>query len=401
VAGVATALTTGVLIAVPTAVANVVPNAVPDARAAITPGQSLALVVHVGVPADVNADDLTDTGDAIAYTYTVTNTGTGPAQDVAVADPGVGPVGCPQALLPVDASEVCTADQMYAVSSYDVIAGAVVDTATATGISDGHAVVSAASSVRTPTSEARPLLRLVTSAAPASVADAGALVTSDYLVTNAGNVTISAIAVSGSFAPGPSAPIRCPRDTLAPGAVMTCSATLRVTRADLQAGWLTELGIVSGSNPQGNPVASNTSVSAVAAFGSAALVASMTAGPVPPDGFAAGGSMIFTVTLTNAGDAALTRPRVVDSVISGVDLPATLICPTTRTLLPDGHEVCTLVQRITPADIEAGLIVDVATALADGPGDTLTSTATWAGKPETANPAIGSAPTVEAAVTSR
>ena len=75
-------------------------------------------------------------GDTIAYTYLVTNTGNVTLRNLAVDDPMLGSVTCPTppapGLAPGD-SVTCTADNLYAVTQADVDAGAVSDSATATG----------------------------------------------------------------------------------------------------------------------------------------------------------------------------------------------------------------------------------------------------------------------------
>ena len=65
-------------------------------------------------------------------------------------------------------------------------------------------------------------------------------------MTNSGNVTISAIAVSDDTVDAP--PV-CLATTLAPADSTTCTATYTVTQADLDAGKVTNVAGATGSRP--------------------------------------------------------------------------------------------------------------------------------------------------------
>ena len=94
---------------------------------------SFSLLKQAGTPTDVNRDGITDGGDTIAYTFIVTNTGALTMGNIAVTDTKVGLVKCPQPTLAPGNSETCTANSLYTVTAADDTAGAVVNTATATG----------------------------------------------------------------------------------------------------------------------------------------------------------------------------------------------------------------------------------------------------------------------------
>src|SRR6202021_859095 len=84
-----------------------------------------------------------------------------------------------------------------------------------------------------------------------SFADAGTTLHYSFLVTNTGNVTLSAIQVNDTDLPGLSA-ITCPDASLAPGASETCTATYVTTQADVQAG-----SVVNTATAQGDPPGSD------------------------------------------------------------------------------------------------------------------------------------------------
>ncbi|RGC70850.1 hypothetical protein C5N14_01775 [Micromonospora sp. MW-13] len=81
-------------------------------------------------------------GDKIFYTYRVTNTGTVTITNVAVDDPTAGAVVCNSTTLAPGTSTDCHAVKPHVVTSADVKAGKVVNTARATGKFDGKTVTS-------------------------------------------------------------------------------------------------------------------------------------------------------------------------------------------------------------------------------------------------------------------
>ena len=70
-------------------------------------------------------------GDILNYSYQVTNTGTTTESNITVSDNKVATVTCPPGSLAPGASETCTGS--YTVTQADVDAGAVTNSATASG----------------------------------------------------------------------------------------------------------------------------------------------------------------------------------------------------------------------------------------------------------------------------
>jgi hypothetical protein len=100
-----------------------------DAGAVQTSGRPLTLK-DSAIPGSFN-----HTGQKIAYHYQVTNTDAGTMTGIIVTDPAVPAVSCPAASLAPGASETCTGH--YTITSADLAAGTVSDTATASGSADG------------------------------------------------------------------------------------------------------------------------------------------------------------------------------------------------------------------------------------------------------------------------
>ena len=208
-------------------------------------------------------------GDTIHYTYLVTNTGNVSLTAVTVVDPTIGPVTCPTPsppLAPLN-SVICTADNAHTVTTADVDAGFVTDTATATGtgVIGGTSDPSDPATATIPTAQVAPLVAIAKngSVSPASRqtgARPGDTISFSYLVTNIGNVELTSVAVDdptlGSVTcPAPAAP------GLSPGDSLTCTAdqTHTVSQADAEAGQVvdtataTGVGVSGGTSPRSDP----------------------------------------------------------------------------------------------------------------------------------------------------
>jgi hypothetical protein len=203
-----------------------------------------------------------EVGDVITYTYEVTNIGNVPLTSVAVSDPALGAVTCPEpagAGLTPGASETCTADHTHTVTQADVNAGKIVDTATAAGTDpEGRtSPTSDPSTATVVTVTAKPDVSLrklatVNPAADQAKAKAGDAISFSFVVTNTGNVTLESVAVSDPAG----GPVICPVPAapgLALGASVTCKAqsAVVVTAADVAAGKVVNTATATGTDPRG------------------------------------------------------------------------------------------------------------------------------------------------------
>ena len=232
---------------------------------ATRPAPALEVTKSAGTPVDVNGSGLTDAGDTIAFTFTVTNTGNVAVRDVAVvdemlADAGVA-VTCERRTLAPGETVTCAADAAYVVTAADEAAGAVANTATATGTDpDGDPVTSPPDTTTTSVTEPAPALRIAKSAGTpvdvngSGLTDAGDTIAYTFTITNTGNVPVRGIGVDDPRLPG--AAVCAPRN-LAPGETATCTAApYVVTAADERAGAVDNSATATGTDPDGDPVTS-------------------------------------------------------------------------------------------------------------------------------------------------
>ena len=171
-----------------------------------------------------------------------------------------------------------------------------------------------------------------------------------YVVTNTGNVTLTGVTVGDDQEPVTCDPA-VPVDSLAPGATITCSATHVVTQADLDAGSV--VNVATGDSEETGPVTDTVSVPGAQTSG--LLVVKSADEP----SFAAVGEVLhYSYVVTNTGNVTLTGVTVGDD-----QEPVTCVPPVpVASLAPGATITCSATHVVTQADLDAGSVVNVATA---------------------------------------
>ncbi len=315
--------------------------------------------------------------DTIAYSYVVTNTGNVSLTSVTVNDPTGGPVTCPTpspSLAPGD-SVTCTADTPYTVTQDDVNAGQVTDTATATGtgVRGGEAPPSDPSTVTIPAttvvSVSLDKLAMVDPIGDQLGATVGDTIHYAYLVTNTGNVSLTAVTVDDPAI----GPVTCPAPSppLAPLGSVVCTAdnAHTVTIADVDAGFVTDTATATGTGVIGGTSgASDPATATIPTAPATPLVAIAKNGAVSPASHQAGArrgdTISYSYLVTNIGNVDLTSVAVDDPTLGSVTCPA----PAAPGLSPGHSLTCTADQTYTvsQADVDAGQVDDTATATGVG-----------------------------------
>ena len=339
---------------------------------AITP-VSPALTLQKSVSPTVAAG----AGATVTYSYLITNTGNVTLTDVHPRDTAFSGTGTPSAItctavtptrsngqpppqpsLVLDPGQSGTCTDTYKLTRADADAGKVTNTATATGTPPtGRPVISAPSSA-TVTIPGHPMIVIIKTASPRSLSRAGDTVRYHFLVTNTGTVTLHGIKVNDLLR-GLSA-IACPSATLNPGRDMTCTASYRLTQANVNAGRVTNTATDSGTPPSGPRVTSAPSSVTVTIAARPALVIKKSASPGSFD--AAGTTIRYRYLVTNTGNVTLTGIRVNDP-LRGL---SAIACPS-ATLNPGQDMACTASYVTTAADVRAGSVANTATVTGDPP----------------------------------
>ncbi|MGL5928057.1 MAG: DUF7507 domain-containing protein, partial [Dermatophilaceae bacterium] len=357
--------------------------------------RSLA-VTKTAAPNDVNGDGAIDAEDTIDFAFEVANTGTVTVTDLAVEDPDAGTVTCPSTTLAPGASMTCRADEPYSPSLQDMDAGVVVNVATAVGTGPGGAPVrSEPSSTETPLDQ-RPGLSLTKQAEVTDVDGDGAVGLGDtiawtFSIVNTGNVSLVRGVVDDPIA----GTVDCiteaglPDPTVMdPDQLWTCVATTPyvITQADVDDGVVTNTATVRAATRGGDlPVVSNPSSTETVIGSTSALTLTKTATVVDDgDGVIEVGDVIrWTFEVANAGTATVADIAVDDPLAGAVTCAATTLAPGATTTCAADTE-----YQITQADVDAGEVVNVATASGSSTGGPVTSFAATTTTPIPRRPAL-------------
>ena len=217
------------------------------------------------------------------------------------------------------------------------------------------APVSSAATVPVVQSPALKVTKTATSAGPYD--SVGDVVTYSISVKNTGNLTLTGVTVTdpgvgvvlGTCTPATPA-------TLAPGASVVCAANHTMSQADIDAGTYTNTAV--GDSDQTAPTSDDETVPAAQ---SAHITLEKSAVETK---FARVADVIdYTLVATNDGNVTLTNVTIVDPKLG------TLTCtpPQPATLAPGAPLSCTGSHTITQADLDAGVVTNVATATGTPP----------------------------------
>ncbi|OUE24110.1 DUF7507 domain-containing protein [Clavibacter michiganensis] len=338
-----------------------------------TPAPALALT-KTGALTDTNGNGRADVGERIAYSFVARNSGNVTLQQVAVADPRVTGISPASTTLAPGASRTFTSTA-YTVTQADVDAATpLVNTATVSGRTlAGVAAPTASSSTSTPVNGAA-ALSLTKGATLTGGSTAGATVEYSFSIRNTGSVPLTGVALTDPL-PGLSAVTYAwpgTAGTLAPGATATATASYTVRQADVDAGQIANTATVRGTS-SGGVQAQATATRTVTLDRTATLAFTKTATPgnVP----AAGGIVTYAFRLQNTGSTTLTGVSIADPR-AGVSALAYTWPGTAGTLAPGQVVTATATYTATTADVQAGSIVNTATATATAPTGPVSRTAT-------------------------
>ena len=348
-------------------------------QAGTDPAVSIVKSATVTPTAD---QDAVKPGDKIQYSYLVTNIGNTTLKTVSVSDSNLINVTCPTPPSPglaPGSAETCTADSAYTVTQADVDAGAVNDTATASGI-DLLAVPSpkASGSLTVPAEPADPELSVVKHGTVTPAADQDDIKVGDtihysYVVTNTGDVTLTSFAVIDPTL----GPVTCPTPAppgLAPGASATCTAgnPYTVVQSDIDNGGASDQATATAADANGSSTSTAIGRDTDAAVRDprVSLVKTATVVPAADQNDARVGDVIqYRFLITNTGNVDLASVAVSDSALGPVSCPI----PAPPGLAPGASETCTgeLQHVVNDQDQTAGKVTNTATATGtDTAGDT-------------------------------
>ncbi|WP_194928735.1 LPXTG cell wall anchor domain-containing protein [Pseudactinotalea sp. HY158] len=329
-------------------------------------------------------------GDVVTYSFTATNAGNVTLTDVAITDPLAGlselsydwSAATGEGVLAPGESVSATAT--YTLTQADVDAGSVVNVATAAGTppptfdpeDPGTPIpsdpVEDEDPATVPTTDPAPAITLVKDADLAGQGNVGDVVTYSFTATNAGNVTLTDVAITDPLAGLSELAYDWSAATgegvLAPGESVTATATYTLTQADVDAGSVHNVASATGTPPGSDeplpPVEDEVTVPTVDPAPAITLVKS----GETTDGNGVGDVVTYSFTATNSGNVTLSDVAITDPLAGLSELSYDWSAATGEGVLAPGESVtATATYTLTQADVDAGSVVNVATAAGTPP----------------------------------
>ena len=354
----------------------------------LTRQASTSVVKSAGPVIRDASDPTTDKeGDTITYSYAAKNTGNVTLTNVIVEDDKIDNdavnLNCPSGsttnvITTLAPGETVTCVAVYTLTSADIAAGSVTNTATVTGTAPSGASNPEPSSsaitvlLNQPVSLSIEKTVLNTSNSPDNNdLGPGDVVTYSFLVTNTSTqATLTNITVADSKI---TSGITCDGGTgatissLAPDAFTTCSATYTVTQTDINNGAIINTASVSSNYAQPGGVvstitASDTNTHSVTQTPSVSITntfASFSNAVVAPSGQTdSGDGATFTYVVTNTGNVTLTSLTVTGTTATTVDCGSGA---TISSIAPAGTATCSATHTITQSHIDAATLSNTGT----------------------------------------
>lgn len=187
--------------------------------------------------------------------------------------------------------------------------------------------------------------------------EVGSVLTYTITVTNTGNATLTNVTIVDDLITPTGGTAPCP--SVAPGGICTLVGEYVVTQGDIDAG-----SVVNNATGDSDQTPPGSDQVVVPIDQNPLLDLVKTADVNDPNGngqIDVGETIDYTLTATNAGNVTLTNVTIVDSLLP------TLVCTPVQpaSLAPTEALVCTGSYTVTQADVDAGEVVNDATANSD------------------------------------
>jgi uncharacterized repeat protein (TIGR01451 family) len=332
----------------------------------VAQNSSLSIAKVVASNADQDGSNSITLDDTLTYTVTATNDGTVTQNAVVVTDTLLTPgsITCGS----LEPGESCILTGTYTVTQTNVDAGTIgnIGSVTSTLLPTAETI-----SINTPVPQ-NPAVTIDKTSTTTNFDAVGDTIAYSYLLTNSGNVTLKG---SVSVADDKTT-VTCPTlptTGLAPAATHTCTASYTVTQADLNTGF-----VLNTASATIGATTSLTDQVNVPALQEPALTVHKTSPTASYD--SVGDVLTYSYEVRNTGNVTLT------SAISVTDDKATVTCPALPVggLAPNSTITCSASYTVTQADIDAGQVVNTASA-SDG---TTTSPTDQVSVPAVQSPAL-------------
>ena len=318
-------------------------------------------------------------GETITYKITATNDGNLTLTNVKVVDELTGDEWEIASLAPGASEEF---DTSYTVTEADILAGSVVNTATAEGTSpdpDKPDVPVNPGEEEEPTETEKPSLFVEKTAQPDEdgVYNLGDEIHYVIKVTNNGNVTVNDITVKDELTGD-----EWQLDSLTPGESEEYHATYTVTEEDILAGSITNVATAEGTDPDEDPVDQEGEETVPTDSADSHLtIHKATTSDLGEDGaYDLGDTITYEIIAANDGNVTLNNVVVTDELTGDEWI--------IETLAPGASETFEAEYVVTEEDIHNGSVVNEATATAEGPEEPVITPGETEDKTNPENPSL-------------
>jgi large repetitive protein len=368
----------------------------PTTATAVVPGPTAAPSMNVTkTPSTANFT----AGQTVTFTFTVQNTGNVTLNNVFLNDPALGFSCALPSIAPNATVSACANSTPLSVTRVmtqaDVDTGSYRNTVetTANSAAPGAAAINDSATVTILGPVQAPAMTVAKTGSPGTYSAVGQVITYNYLVTNTGNISLTApITISDNRI----ANVTCPPTPAAgilPGDTLTCTATATITQANLDAGSLSNTATANTNQPVVPRNPGDPSTVAVTSPGDTETVTATQTPTLRLEKRVADGSIstfeattqqiTYLYTVTNTGNVTTTAPIT----ITDNQIGANLSC--TSTLLAPGQSAtCTQFWPVTQAALNAGSVTNSATANTSFGGNPVVSPAASVTVPAQQNPRI-------------
>ena len=300
----------------------------------------------------------------ITYTFVAENTGNLTLYDVMITDPlpGLSVLNCSAAMpatLSPDATITCMAT--YQVTQEDMDRGYIENLASVEGTDIYNQTVDDEDGLNLEGPKEGASIHLEKTADPEIYVAVGDVITYTFVASNDGSFTLSNVVIEDPL-PSLSALSCLPAQpsTLQPGESMTCTATYTITQADINNGAVENTAVASGVGSNEEEVEDEDDAIVEGPREEASIHLDKKADPAIYKNV--GDVITYTFTVTNNGIYTLMNVTVTDPLF-GLSLGPI------DELAPGEGKIFKYTYSITQADIDAGSIENVATAMGYDPNE--------------------------------
>ena len=251
----------------------------------------------------------------VTWNMTVTNNGDVPLSNISIDDPMLTARGItvtPRATS-LDPGISTTASATCTLTQEDINAGAITNTATASGTNpiDNSPVVSGPATARVPIAQST-ALTIVKTVAPETVNDAApdTPVVWSFAITNNGNVRIENLVVEDALLTARGITVTPAATALGPGESTTATATMPLTQADIDAGQVVNVAKAKGTNAVDSTAVESPEDDATVTITRTAGLSLVKVADKQTANI--GDTINYTITVTNTGNVTLAPVTVND-----------------------------------------------------------------------------------------